>query len=240
MKNFFFLIDELKDTVNFLYIDLPGHGNSSVIPQIELDKNFYPTLKTILSPIKNKIFFDYSLGGRVIMEYCLNYPQDFVESIIIESSNPGLENNIERQSRAFSDKHLLDEVLTYKVNFNEFLDVWYSNPIFGQFNKHPDYQEQKNSIIEQGDLLGLQIAVNFFSIGTRQNFWNDINQLFTSKSLYLSGAFDHKFSAIGERLASLNSMIQHKTIPQAGHNIHQTNRKVFANTIKSHIESLFI
>ena len=71
----------------------------------------------------------YSLGGRVACRIKSLYP-DEVKTLVLESASFGLEDPDERSLRLEKDSKLFDRVLSEKISFADFLDIWYRLPLF--------------------------------------------------------------------------------------------------------------
>ncbi|GBG96422.1 alpha/beta fold hydrolase [Lactococcus termiticola] len=166
----------------------------------------------------------YSMGGRLALHYAMEHPLDF---LILESASVGIKNEQERQERRVSD-----EALAQKIELNGsawFADFWAATPIFeSQKNLPQELQDKVWQSRASNDPKRLAQTLRMTGQGVLPYLGDTISQL-TMPLLYLSGALDKKYTAIGETYFPE----QHVIIPQAGHNIHLEAPKAFQEAIQA-------
>src|SRR3989339_1589534 len=205
-----------------LLIDLPGHGKSSNMT------NFNDLLSAIadiiLSITNSTRIVGYSLGGRLAMQLALAQA-NLINRLIIESSNPGIEDRAEQEKREESDLHLFAHVNS-PSSFNSFLSAWYANPIFGALSSK-GLIPQRNFSIAQVERWQKSLAI--LSLGVMPSLWTKLNQL--PSTAYISGSMDEKYSAIGKRLATNFLHIENIIFNDCGHNCHLEMPEKFINIL---------
>ena len=144
--------------VDSLLLDLPGHGES-LEGELLSWQGFARELRQLLKslPVKEWIFYGYSMGGRLLLEYLKCYGAKGVRLVILESVSPGLAGESERQERRHSDEFLAQELeqlsqLPGGLEFSSgegikeraitaFLHRWYRQDLFQGMNSHPQYPD---------------------------------------------------------------------------------------------------
>ncbi len=77
---------ELKESANPIIVDLPGHGRSEGEP--ENDVTAYSSwlhLFTKTAGLGSALLAGHSLGGAIVLDYALNYPDDTLGLILVGS-----------------------------------------------------------------------------------------------------------------------------------------------------------
>jgi pimeloyl-ACP methyl ester carboxylesterase len=75
-----------KNAYNLIFIDLPGHGRSLKANDLSIDAmaaDLAVVLETLA--VKNPVLYGHSLGGMVIMKYCITQKSD-AKAIIVQHS----------------------------------------------------------------------------------------------------------------------------------------------------------
>ena len=131
------IIELLQNRHQCIAIDLPAHGKSTYAEDV-----FGTLEKTLLSLSKDSppILIGYSLGGRLGLAYGHKYPKK-IKGLIVLSSHTGLKTDLERQERKRRD--LLWEERLKTLSSDEFLKLWYSQPVFASLQKRPDLLKKR-------------------------------------------------------------------------------------------------
>lgn len=148
----------------------------------------------------------YSLGGRIAMLFANAYPEKLL-SLTIISSNPGIQ---ERQTRLQNDQKWIQLIQT--DGKQAFLKKWYQQPLFSSPKSYPKYREH---VPTQKIIRTLQNL----SPAKQPSMWNALTA-WKIPTLFLFGKNDLKYQKISTRLASLNSNLHIRNIPDAGHALH--------------------
>jgi 2-succinyl-6-hydroxy-2,4-cyclohexadiene-1-carboxylate synthase len=121
----------LKGNYHAVAVDLIGHGKTTAPldpSRYSMEKQF-ADVETLFSRLNlSKItILRYSMGGRIALSYTLNYP-DRVSSLILESSTPGLQTDVERIERMNKDKLLAHKISNEGIP--SFVEFWEDIPLF--------------------------------------------------------------------------------------------------------------
>ncbi|MEJ5963079.1 alpha/beta fold hydrolase [Pedobacter immunditicola] len=76
-----------RNAYQLIFIDLPGHGRSLKAADLSIDAmaaDLAVVLETLA--LKNPILYGHSLGGMVIMQYCVTMQKPDVKAIIVQHS----------------------------------------------------------------------------------------------------------------------------------------------------------
>ncbi|MFC1493013.1 2-succinyl-6-hydroxy-2,4-cyclohexadiene-1-carboxylate synthase [candidate division KSB1 bacterium] len=224
-----FLVNKLQKSYYCVLIDLPGHGSSK--PDKIQDYSFDNCADNIISllndlNIEKCGLVGYSMGGRAALYTLLKYPERF-SRIILESVNPGIEDEDERTNRAENDRKTAGMILN--DDFSKFLNDWYSQPVFGNIADNENYSVLLKSRSEN-DREGLANSLHYMGTGIQPPLWNRIPDINT-EILYIAGEFDSKYVKIGRRLMSIKNDLRFEIMDNAGHNTHFQQPEVFQKKV---------
>lgn len=121
-----------------LTVDLPGHGQTTV--QQDSDYQMSNVAQAVVQllielNIKQCILVGYSMGGRIALYLAIHFTQHF-QGVILESATPGLSSQLERDRRIAQDLKLAEQLES--LNLADFIQQWYSKPLFASFVGHSD------------------------------------------------------------------------------------------------------
>ncbi|ENH97119.1 alpha/beta hydrolase [Gracilibacillus halophilus YIM-C55.5] len=127
-KTWHFLLDQQPKDVQFIFIDLPGHGQTKISQPVSI-KECCRDIASILQKlmISSVHVIGYSMGGRVALSFASWFPS-WTRSLILESASPGIESVEERKHRAQQDQSLADFIRQHTLV--EFVDYWENIPLF--------------------------------------------------------------------------------------------------------------
>jgi len=202
--------------VEWLAPDLPGHGNSLLLPARQSYATWGDWLAKTLDErgLKQVALVGYSLGGRVALAFALAYP-DRVGALVLVSANPGIEDEEERATRRRAD----DERAAFirSQGMEAFLSRWYSMPLFASLHSHTALIEHIMATRAGQNTEAMAEVISAMSPGRQPSLWHDLPKL-TMPSLWLAGALDPKYPKIAARAAkAANGRLL--IVPSAGHNI---------------------
>jgi 2-succinyl-6-hydroxy-2,4-cyclohexadiene-1-carboxylate synthase len=213
------LIDGLTSAgVQPVLVDLPGHGRHVG----ETDPTAF-TLDAALGSISEAggaepgPILGYSMGGRLALAYAVRYPER-VSHLILESASPGLDAESSRADRRASDDALAAGLETDGIQ--PFLERWEALPLFGSQRVLP--QEVRAALRARrllNDPDSLAAALRGLGTGALPSYWGDLEGL-EVPTLVLVGELDHKFVAIGQKMARQLPDVRLAEVPGAGHAIH--------------------
>lgn len=230
-----FIFDSINPDFFPILLDLPGHGNST-LPD---DPEFYTTEKQIeyLDFLLDYFQFDklilcgYSMGGRLAFSYAAKHPEK-ISALIIESATPGIPDSPEKFSRYKSDQELATFILNNPIEL--FLNEWYSKDLFKNLSvKKKEIIETKKNLSPEGlanSLLG-------FSTGIMPSIWSELIN-FNFPLLLINGSEDEKFLSVSEKIKQILPATTHKTIENAGHNVHLEKAGEFTIFVTEYLNNL--
>jgi O-succinylbenzoic acid--CoA ligase len=225
---------QLNKKTSFLFIDLPGHGRTKLANFSDRDY-FFSELKNFIDtfPETQKIYYGYSMGGRIALELALYHSPAC--ALILESSSLGLKDEDEKKQKLLSDEALFNISYDPKV----FFEQWYKNPIFYKYNQTShfisdcqkksshNYEEWKNSLL-------------YFSAGKcpymlRENIEKLKLASFNTDIIY--GEYDLKYKEHFQKAKTDNTLLCLHEIKDAGHNPHKTKLSEVKKVLESILNS---
>ncbi|MGL5834191.1 MAG: 2-succinyl-6-hydroxy-2,4-cyclohexadiene-1-carboxylate synthase [Waterburya sp.] len=218
-----------------LIVDLPGHGQTKV----QQDSNYQMSnvalaLIELLGElnIKQCILVGYSMGGRIALYLAIHFPQYF-QGVILESTSPGLSNQLERDRRLVQDLKLAEQLES--LNLADFIQQWYSQPLFSSFVQHPNYQEAIARRLGN-DPYKLAKSLHFMGLGTQSSLWNRLGEI-QVPLLLIVGELDPKFVKLNQLMAQDCLQARLQIVASTGHNVHFEHSAQFSSLIKHFIAS---
>jgi len=210
-----FLIEHLKDHYTFHLLTLPGHQEVPIDSNID---EFFQSLTEYSQSLNSFSLLGYSMGGRILLEFALRNLSS-INNIILESANPGIENQSEREIRYAKD------LLGFGgQTYEDFLQNWYLQSLF---NPNLDYNISEKLKLHQPQHLVQAMAI--FSPGSRPSLWNELHGLSHIPCHFISGIKDIKYFKIGIDLKALNWNLHSL---DAYHNVHLERPLEFLALIK--------
>ncbi len=213
------LISSLQKQFCCLLVDLPGHGNSPIPGSFK--EYSFPRLTDALVTLLHELqisscsLVGYSLGGRLALHLALSH-QHLIDTLILESSSPGLKTVEARKERLENDEGWAKKLETLPMP--EFIEAWYNQGIFASLKQHPRFAElvQKRSLNNGPNLAK---ALRAMSVGRQKSLWGDLSKLQTPL-LLMTGRQDHKYQKIFQQMQSLAPNAELQLVKNAGHNAH--------------------
>lgn len=224
-----------------LAIDLVGHGQSSspheqkhytqksLVFQIEKTLDFYS--------INQAILCGYSMGGRAALSFYNANPKR-VKGLILESTNPGIENSKAKSERIKNDNKLIEMIKSYDMK--DFIDYWYSLPIFSSLKNIG--VEKYNLLLKQrysNSVAGLSNSLSGFGTAAMTNMWNLLSSVNIPVKL-VAGSLDEKYCKIMERMNEEVKQSELSIIKDAGHNIHLEKPAEFVSLFNNFLGNYFL
>lgn len=225
------VISFLPSTVELLTVDLIGHGQTDkpIDPACYFVEEQIEDLRELLQQLEWAHFtlVGYSMGGRLAIAYAAKYP---VDTLILESSSPGLVDEEERQKRKLSDELLAERIM--KEGVISFIDFWEGIPLF-QTQKKLSTEKQEMIRMERlaQSAVGLSNSLRGFSTGVQPSYWDILSKM-TIPVFLLVGELDLKFCAIAKRMENELPNAKLEVVKDAGHAIHVEKPKIFATIIE--------
>ena len=216
-------------------IDLLGHGGSSPSPNVG-DYAFDSILADLHSVIKAHVAGDYALlgysqGARLALLYALRYGAE-ISKLVLESGSVGIQDPKDRAERQHKDEALALEIEEKGIVWFE--KTWSQVPIFASQAALPDsVREGIKRRRLQNHPRGLAHTLRGLGQGCMPYVGERIQDL-TMPYLYIAGALDHKYSAIGKAYFSKNCHI----LPGVGHTVHLEAPEDYNRLVYQFLEDL--
>ncbi len=220
------ILGELPDDFQYVTIDAPGHGESSLV-----EGDLEQAATEIVETAGSAIYCGYSMGARMCLHAALTFPE-MVKGLVLISGTAGIENISERRLRLESDRQLAQRILD--IGVDQFIDEWLAQPMFASL----PFDEEDRALRKANTASGL--AANLLSTGTGSQLplWDLLPGLHMPV-LIIAGAKDPKFTAFAERLGQCIASSQLEIVTGAGHAVHHEQSIVVARLIKHWLNEYF-
>ena len=216
----------------FIMVDLIGHGKTDSptdsrryeIEKVTTDLN---ELLNFLQ-IEKVNLLGYSMGGRVALSFACQYPT-MVNSLILESSSPGLKTEQERLNRIEQDYALANRIET--EGLEAFVDYWENIPLFSSIKKLPTAVQdslRRERLTQQ--IEGLANSLRGMGTGKQPSYWGCLSNL-DIPVLLVIGSNDLKFVRIANEMEQGLTDVTKRVIDDSGHMVHLEQQKLFAEII---------
>jgi 2-succinyl-6-hydroxy-2,4-cyclohexadiene-1-carboxylate synthase len=236
-SSFHRLTERLSHAFRCIAVDLPGHG---VAPPSEdngygidvLVDRMRATLES--QPIERPWLLGYSMGGRIALHFALAHAE-MISGLILESANPGIENESERQHRLLADTELADSIVANGME--NFTRRWASQPLFESQQRLPG--EVRDEIQEARlatDPTSASLYLTRLSPGAIRSVWADLSGM-SIPTLAIAGQLDTKYVAIMERIGSQMPHARTEIIAGAGHAVHLEQPRLMAESVLNFAQS---
>jgi 2-succinyl-6-hydroxy-2,4-cyclohexadiene-1-carboxylate synthase len=222
-----------------LAVDLHGHGlsDSPADPRRYSMEHCAEDLIAILDYFGHKRanLLGYSMGGRVALHFAINHPER-VQSLILESASPGLEDPQARIERRTDDEFMAQRI--EKEGLESFVEYWGNLPLFASQKRLPgEIREWVRFQRLQNDPRGLANSLRGLGTGTPEPLWDRLAGL-DVPTLLIAGALDKKFTEIAKRMAALIPAAQLEIVPNVGHTVHLENSAGFDKLVLNFLEQV--
>lgn len=220
--------DIISQSFFCISFDLPGHGKS-----INLEESAYTIEQAcaeihsslIKMNIANCAMVGYSFGGRIALSFADKY-RDFVRSLVLISTSPGIQLQMERDARIVSD---INKIKTLENNgLKEFLNRWYEAPIFSGIPE----KLKEQLIADKGKNIVSELASSLKNAGTgvMQSLWDKLPE-FHFPILQIVGEMDKKFCDINIKMQELLPNSTLEIVPNCSHYVHLEQKEIVLSKI---------
>ncbi|WP_339228607.1 2-succinyl-6-hydroxy-2,4-cyclohexadiene-1-carboxylate synthase [Oceanobacillus sp. FSL K6-2867] len=219
-----------------IVIDLPGHGKTKASHVTTMQRCCADLHMLFQFLGLGKIHLvGYSMGGRTALSFALHYPA-MIQSLILESSSPGIANEAERRLRIEADKKLAERI--ERDGVQAFVDYWQDIPLFASQKSLPS--KVKESIRRERvshTAEGLAQSLRAMGTGTQESWWSELESFERPVQLVV-GALDTKFIATNKKMHTLLKSSKMIVCEHAGHAIHVEKPEIFGKLVREFIDSV--
>jgi 2-succinyl-6-hydroxy-2,4-cyclohexadiene-1-carboxylate synthase len=207
-----------------LALDLPGHGEAADAPR---PITFAGCVAHVLARAPDRfVLCGYSQGGRIALQLALAAPER-VARLVLVASTAGIEDEAERARRRRSDQQLADDL--ERRPFEEFIERWRTQPLFA--DDPPAVGELARADQRRNRPEALAAVLRGIGTGEMTPLWRRLHELGMPVAL-LVGERDHKFQALGRRMAELLPEAR-LHIVSGGHGLPLENPAAVAQTLEN-------
>lgn len=189
---------------------LPGHG-----PRAPMAGDFDDVVAALARRLDGSyVVAGYSLGARLALALALAFPEK-VERALLLGGTPGIEDEATRAARRSWDEAQAQAI---ERDLSGWADRWAALPIFAsqaKLSAEARAAQQRQRIAH--DPAGLAWAMRTLGQGHMPNLWPRLRSM-TRPVLFVAGADDPKYVAIGERAAAMTAKATVEVVPDCGHN----------------------
>jgi 2-succinyl-6-hydroxy-2,4-cyclohexadiene-1-carboxylate synthase len=225
------LLAQLAEKFHCICVDLPGHGQT-----IATDDDIPGTAQCLVELLESLAsdrpchLFGYSLGGRIALYLALHYPQ-YWRKVVLESASAGLATLAAQQERQLQDQAIARKLRQPHLDFAEFVDNWYQQPVFQGINAHPNFSALIAQRL-QNKPIALAQSLENAGLGSQPY----LGQLLSNSQiplLLMAGANDVKFVAINQAMAASCPTAELLIVPNCSHNIHWQHPQLWSQTLQA-------
>ncbi|MFI5334995.1 MAG: alpha/beta fold hydrolase [Chlamydiales bacterium] len=197
-------------------IDLPGHGSP-------LTDNFPKILEKTLrhQKLEKVVLVGYSMGGRLALMAAKELPELFSRTIVI-SAHPGLREEKEKVQRL--DEDLKWERLLKTSHLEEFVALWYQQPLFDSLRKKRDLFAKVVKRRVQHNASSLSSVLHLYGLGVLSPTLH-----FSPQTFFLCGEKDLKYTELYKKIVPSKQL---KILKECGHALHLETPEACANTLE--------
>jgi 2-succinyl-6-hydroxy-2,4-cyclohexadiene-1-carboxylate synthase len=228
----------LSTQYKVITLDLIGHGNTDS----PVDRERYEIERVCrdLASLMEKLHIEkvhllgYSMGGRIALAFSILYPE-FIRSLLLESSSPGLESVEERNDRKRADEQLA--VGIERNGIEEFIGKWENIPLFKSQKLLPSTKQDKIRAQRlRNSPTGLANSLKGMGTGTQPSYWDKLHSL-SFPVLFICGEWDEKFCLIAENMKKRMPNLSIFKVSNAGHAIHVEQPEFFGKIVMEFFQS---
>jgi len=207
--------------------DLPGHGRSAGVPTT------FPSavsgVADVLAPDGRPVpLMGYSQGGRVALAVAVERPE-LVSHLVLVSTHPGIEDDIERAARRRADEMLAAELRDGEIAL--FVDQWLARPMFEGLDRRGDtWRYDDRAARLENTAEGLADALVGMGQGAQPYFGLRLSEL-RMPVLLIAGGQDQNYAALAHFVSRSLARGRLSVIPDAGHAVIGEQPRVVADLI---------
>lgn len=192
-------------------VGLPGLTAVDLWDFVELD--FFEMAHRLATDLSGgmarPVLAGYSLGGRLALHAMAIHPERWGGAVIL-AAHPGLCCGDERLARRRSDRIWAEKARA--LPWDDFLVEWNRQDVFAG---SPPSEGQAELESKRGEIA---LAFETWTLGRQEDLRSQLRR-FHAPVLWITGAGDPKFSALGAEMAEVFPRFQHHILPGAGHRV---------------------
>lgn len=219
-------------------VDLPGHGGTRTIDNHDCSmREAVDSLHRLMGELGFTEYgvLGYSFGGRVAIALASEHKES-VRLLVLESTSPGIRDDVEREKRRLADRNLARRVES--VPLDEFISEWSNIPLFhSQKRLHAEQRESQDVIRRSQSSRGLASSLRGMGTGEQQSYWGDLVRLEIPVCMIV-GQEDEKFLAIAREMAGSLPSSELHAIPNAGHTVHLEQPLQYRQTVVGFLQKV--
>jgi 2-succinyl-6-hydroxy-2,4-cyclohexadiene-1-carboxylate synthase len=191
-----------------LAFDLPGHGEAAIR---EGPVTFDSCVRHVLARAPERFTLcGYSMGGRIALQVALCAPER-VQSLLLISTSPGIEDRRRRRTRRESDARLADRL--ERVPYEAFIAYWRSQPLFAA--DPPWVAQLASADHRRNDPKALAAVLRGIGTGAMRPLWSQLAELRMPVTI-VAGARDDEYVAVGRLMVQAMPRAELRILP-GGH-----------------------
>jgi 2-succinyl-6-hydroxy-2,4-cyclohexadiene-1-carboxylate synthase len=172
----------------------------------------------------------YSMGGRQALCLALAHPAA-VASLVLEGASPGIQDAEERARRRAADEAWAQ--LVEQRGVAAFVDAWEAQALFASQVRQPERRRRALRLERlAGRAVGLAGSLRGAGAGVQDDLWPRLGEI-RAPVLYVAGALDARYAAIGARVAAAVADGRLAVVPNAGHSVHWERPAAFARALEA-------
>ncbi len=217
-------------------IDLPGHG-ATAAPAETARYTMAETAHDLCElldglRVRSAHWIGYSMGGRLALYLAAMRP-DRVESLVLESASPGIEDVAARAARRASDEALAAEIEARGIEW--FAEHWASQPIFdSQRSLSVEARAALRDRRLRNDPRGIAGSLRGLGQGAQPWMGERLSSV-RCPTLLIAGALDPKYAAIAAGMEGRLTRARRVVVPDAGHNVHLERPEAYERALLDHL-----
>ena len=231
------LCESLYGEYHLILPDLPGHGKSTAVGYLDVDKVTDAILAMLDAlQIEKTALLGYSLGGRIALRFAIKYT-DRVSCVILESASPGILDSKDREERRLNDASLAEGIRQNGLVW--FLNIWENLDLFrSQKDLPPEVRQGIRSERLENSPEGLASSLENAGAGVMPPMWSDLRNL-KIPVLLIAGEKDEKYAAIARDMQrELEGSVVH-IMKNAGHAVHLENPHAFQAAVEEFLGRVY-
>jgi 2-succinyl-6-hydroxy-2,4-cyclohexadiene-1-carboxylate synthase len=223
---------ELRQHAQLIVPDLVGHGQSpspADVAAYTLDACARDLVELLDSlDIERAHVLGYSMGGRLALHLAVSAPER-IQSLLLESASPGIEDDGERAARVAADEALAERI--ERDGIEPFVDEWERQPLLALADHVPEaVRAEQRAQRLRNHPRGLANSLRGMGAGRQRPLWAALPTLDLPTRL-LVGERDRRYCAIARRMHVLLSDSDLVIAERAGHTVHLDRPDVFIDWV---------